>query len=284
MSDLISNNDFPPTPNAEIDSKKYFDAYMTARDRLTKKTEVFKGIDLAACILELTGHIYCNNDHHAALFRRRNDASDVVCDLWLSKLRTISKWFIHANGLPEFNGISKDELFQLPRNFITSESIRNLPEYLSKLGIVLIFQPALQGMKMDGAIFKAPSRQVVIGLSLRYPRLDHFWFTLMHELAHAHLHLDFLDTPIIDDLDQKADSEIEESANRLASNSLISSSVWRANPVKFNPKENVVRDFARAIGVAPQIVAGRYQRDVNRYDIFSDIVNEFNTREILNKL
>jgi len=30
----------------------------------------------------------------------------------------------------------------------------------------------------------------VIGLTLRYDRIDNFWFCLLHELAHVGLHLD----------------------------------------------------------------------------------------------
>ena len=29
----------------------------------------------------------------------------------------------------------------------------------------------------------------MIGLTLRYDRIDNFWFTLLHELAHVGLHL-----------------------------------------------------------------------------------------------
>ena len=30
----------------------------------------------------------------------------------------------------------------------------------------------------------------VIGLTLRYDRIDHFWFCLLHELAHVGRHMD----------------------------------------------------------------------------------------------
>jgi HTH-type transcriptional regulator/antitoxin HigA len=41
----------------------------------------------------------------------------------------------------------------------------------------------------------------VIGLTLRYDRLDNFWFCLLHELAHIGRHMDGMrDEAFIDDL------------------------------------------------------------------------------------
>ncbi|MGA3843425.1 ImmA/IrrE family metallo-endopeptidase [Ralstonia nicotianae] len=47
----------------------------------------------------------------------------------------------------------------------------------------------------DGVVFCLDDGHPVIGLSLRHPRLDIFWFTLMHELAHIVLHKELLTEP-----------------------------------------------------------------------------------------
>jgi HTH-type transcriptional regulator/antitoxin HigA len=239
-----------------------------------------KGIDLSACLMEMTAHAYERPAAAGVLYRRRGDASDVLCDLWLSRVRQVAKWSIVSNGTPQCQGLARDVLNILPRQFIEPDSIKQIPGFLAQFGIVLIVEPTIKGMKMDGAVFRATTGQVVIGLSLRYQRLDHFWFSLMHELAHVCLHLDRLDSPILDDFDVQDDSDVESEANRLASIAMIPSAAWRSNPVKFNPREEVVREFAAKLGIAPQIVAGRFQRESNRYDIFSGIVNEVDVREI----
>lgn len=43
----------------------------------------------------------------------------------------------------------------------------------------------------------------IIGLSLRYDRLDNFWFTLLHECAHIWKHVDETEA-FLDDLDSSS--------------------------------------------------------------------------------
>ncbi|MDY0019773.1 MAG: ImmA/IrrE family metallo-endopeptidase, partial [Anaerolineae bacterium] len=72
-------------------------------------------------------------------------------------------------------------------------------ELLQKHGIALVILPHLPHTYLDGACFKSPSGRPVIGLTLRYDRLDNFWFTLLHELAHVYLHLENGDRVFFDD-------------------------------------------------------------------------------------
>ncbi len=62
-------------------------------------------------------------------------------------------------------------------------------EYLADAGITMVVEPHLPQTYLDGACIATTSRQVVIGMTLRFDRLDNFWFVLLHELAHAVLHL-----------------------------------------------------------------------------------------------
>ena len=57
----------------------------------------------------------------------------------------------------------------------------------------------------------------VIGLTLRYDRLDNFWFSLMHELAHVARHLD-VEKSFYDDFDTESKKDpVEDEADKLAS-------------------------------------------------------------------
>ena len=47
----------------------------------------------------------------------------------------------------------------------------------------------LPGTYLDGAAMLSAFSQPVVALTLRYDRLDNFWFVLFHELAHVFLHL-----------------------------------------------------------------------------------------------
>jgi HTH-type transcriptional regulator/antitoxin HigA len=91
-----------------------------------------------------------------------------------------------------------------------------------------------------------------------------------------------LKTPIIDDFDneeQKA-SDTEIQANRLAKNSLVSRDQWRNCSIRCTSPELVV-EFADSVGIHPAIVAGLLRKELNRYDMYSRIVNQVDTRELV---
>src|SRR5690606_14457409 len=62
-------------------------------------------------------------------------------------------------------------------------------EFLNKNGIHLVCEAHLPKTHLDGAALRLPDGSPVVALTLRYDRLDNFWFTLFHELAHVGLHL-----------------------------------------------------------------------------------------------
>ena len=79
-------------------------------------------------------------------------------------------------------------------------AFRKLEEY----GISVVILPPLPGTFLDGAAMVGPAGSPVIGLTLRYDRVDGFWFTLLHELAHVALHYDQLldhGNAFVDDLE-----------------------------------------------------------------------------------
>ncbi|MFH1891892.1 MAG: HigA family addiction module antitoxin [Candidatus Zixiibacteriota bacterium] len=65
------------------------------------------------------------------------------------------------------------------------EEIRHIPRMLSEYGVRLLIVEHLPSTKIDGVCFWLDKSSPVIVLSMRYNRIDWFWFTLMHELAHV---------------------------------------------------------------------------------------------------
>jgi HTH-type transcriptional regulator/antitoxin HigA len=63
---------------------------------------------------------------------------------------------------------------------------------LTELGLSVVVLPCLPGTFLDGAAMLTTGGWPVIGLTLRYDRIDSFWFTLLHEVAHIALHYDLL--------------------------------------------------------------------------------------------
>jgi HTH-type transcriptional regulator/antitoxin HigA len=81
-------------------------------------------------------------------------------------------------------------------------------EFLNRSGIHFITEKHLPRTHLDGAALWVKTDHPVIALSLRHDRLDNFWFTLCHELAHVSLHLEKdSGNSFVDDLEAKGADE-----------------------------------------------------------------------------
>ncbi len=147
-------------------------------------------------------------------------------------------------------------------------------EYLGKQGIHLIVAPHLPKTYLDGAAMLLPDGTPVIGLTLRYDRIDNFWFCLLHELAHVAKHLSTAKRIIVDDLDLRrhdaeAEDEIENEADKMTRHGLIPKKVWDNKPIKGKPIADEVYALAKKLKIHPAIIAGRIRFEHNNYRLLS---------------
>ena len=271
-------DDFSVSPHGGLGAVGFYKSFLKCEELVKHIPKNKLGNDTSLTFYHLLQEV---NSENSALFRRKSEASEALSLLWLSRVRKTAHLFVAFNEIPQFNGLTSDDLSRLSKLSSDVQNLPNITNVLLEFGIVLIYEPSIPKMKLDGAVFNLSSNRPVIALSLRYPQLDKFWFTLMHELAHVVLHYEDLSTPILDDMDDIHDDFKEMQADRLASNSLISRSDWRSSIAKYSTNEKSIKDFSKQVGIHPSIVAGRLQKESNRYDIFSKIVNEVNVRKIL---
>lgn len=148
-------------------------------------------------------------------------------------------------------------------------------EFLNHYGIHLIIEPHLPKTYLDGAVLSDAKGHPIVALTLRHDRLDNFWFTLMHELAHIALHLDGSNV-FIDDLDSQDDVDtIESEADVLASEALIPGEEWNRALIMV---EANIHDLARKLHINPAIVAGRWQRENKDYRKYSKLLGRNQVR------
>jgi len=150
--------------------------------------------------------------------------------------------------------------------------------YLQEAGIALVIEPHLPHTHLDGAAFLHGERPV-IGLTLRYDRLDNFWFVLFHELIHVSKHLrkgrvEF----IFDDMEAAAD-EIEQEADELAGQALIPEQVWETALARYIRTKDSVKLLAEELEISPTIIAGRIQNEANNYVILNELVGQGEVRK-----
>lgn len=153
-------------------------------------------------------------------------------------------------------------------------------EFLEKHGIAIIIEPSLKGTRIDGAALKDIDGQPIIGLSLRYDRLDNFWFTLLHEVAHIWKHVHNEET-FLDDLDASSDDKKESEANRLAREAFIPRAVWKRSDAYISPTKENIDILSRELKITPAIIAGRLRRELGNYHLFADLIGQGEVSRIL---
>lgn len=135
-------------------------------------------------------------------------------------------------------------------------------EFLANHGIHLIIEPHLEKTYLDGAVCMSPNGNPVIALTLRHDRLDNFWFTLMHELAHIALHFDGSCEWFLDDLDIVSNDHKEDEANAMARDCLIPGTAWNLDITASMPE---MLALAKSLSIAPAIVFGRFAKEHNQW-------------------
>lgn len=159
-------------------------------------------------------------------------------------------------------------------------------EFLEKHGIHLIIERHLPKTYLDGAALVLDDATPVVGLTLRYDRIDNFWFCLLHELAHIILHLGKNDHRLfIDDMDvripeSKQNKSLEEEADSLAMESLIPDEIWDSSAAKKNPIKKNVLALSEELRIHPACIAGRIRFENNNFKLLSRLVGSGKIRKI----
>ena len=152
-------------------------------------------------------------------------------------------------------------------------------DFLAGHGIGLEYVPHLPRTHLDGAALRLPDGRPVVGLTLRYDRIDNFWFTLLHELGHVGLHLgDGSDeTGFVDDLSLRGvesggTDPTEHEADQLAQDALVPAEVWDDGTILENPGPMAVLQMSWEAQVHPAVIAGRVRHESGNYRLLSQFV------------
>jgi HTH-type transcriptional regulator / antitoxin HigA len=157
-------------------------------------------------------------------------------------------------------------------------------EYLRKKGIAVVFEKHLPETYLDGAAILVDNTISTIALTLRYDRLDNFWFVLLHELGHTLLHRESgLSTGFFDDDSVEVTEKAEREADAFAKSVFLPEEKWTSSLVRFTQSTEQVVQFARENRISPAIIAGWIRRERNDYTIFKELVGHGKVRKSLKK-
>ncbi len=139
-----------------------------------------------------------------------------------------------------------------------------LPEILGEYGIRFVVVEPIAGAKIDGAAFWLDETSPVIAVSVRFDRVDAFWFTVMHEFAHIrHGDAISIDTDLAgeESIPTLLKDEVERRADEAASAALVppdelESFIRRQAPLYAKPR---IVQFAHRIKMHPGVIVGQLQ-------------------------
>jgi len=258
-------------PLTEMSRKGWIEAVKNIKERAE---ELIRGL------IEESGGL---NTASAFLFRkgrsaRENTKNDpYALNAWCLKVMAIA----NQNPLDtkfRNDAINKTFFREITKLSYFNNGPRIAKEYLEKHGIHLIILPHLNKTYLDGAAFLLTRGNPVIGLTLRYDRLDNFWFCLLHELAHIwkHLSVDKMNI-IIDDLDLRRSKQTnrdtqEREADKIAEEALIPNKVWSSLDLTGSVNPELIKSIADKLKIHPSIIAGRIRYEKNNYKILSSLI------------
>ncbi len=194
---------------------------------------------------------------HAALAAQYNERTSLQF-AWLFRAKELAQ-AVHSVSYSEQK--LKAALKKLKGLLIAPEEICQVSHILAEAGVRLVIVEYLPGAKIDGAAFWLGTAPV-IALSLRFDRVDNFWFVLRHEIEHV-LNRDgqvMIDIELTENLRRKTALPPEEvRANLSAEEFCVPGDELRNFIVRVRPlySEQRILLFARRIGVHPGIVVGQ---------------------------
>ncbi|NLE07385.1 MAG: HigA family addiction module antidote protein [Parcubacteria group bacterium] len=142
------------------------------------------------------------------------------------------------------------------------KGIETVINELKKLGVRVILLPHFSKTRVDGAACWIDDQSPVIVMSLRYQRVDNFFFTLLHEIGHIVLHAP-TDTNafFVDDLNNlEKENKQEKEANDFAIQNLgLNGVVSSLKFIDITPQ--ILLKKSEEVGVHPSLLIGHLQHE-----------------------
>ncbi len=264
-----------PEPDPAVSKRAKLQSEYPIREMIKRRWLVSEDTDLLEKELAAFFEVDTVDDiphmKHAAK-KTRYDEINPTQVAWLFRVRQIAKTVV----VPAYSEKKlREALPKLRTMMMAPEECRHVPRVLGECGVRFVVVEALPGSKIDGVCFWLGDSPV-IGMSLRYDRMDNLWFVLRHEIEHV-LSRDGKDAPKIDaELEGEnagtgpAVIDEERRANSAATTFAIPEEEMASFIARKDPyfSERDMLGFAKRMQVDPSIVAGQIRFRTKRWNLF----------------
>lgn len=172
---------------------------------------------------------------------------------WFQMAKTYSLSF----KTPAYNKGVLENLYKNLADYTTlANGIEMFIKELNACGVKFFVLPHLEKTHLDGAAFLLDGAPVIV-YTARYKRIDNFWFTVAHEIAHVLKHLNEKTPFILDNLREQTPDKQEEEANKLAAKHLKHTEILEYLKPHFNYLTvGKIEKCSEAVNIHPAIIIG----------------------------
>jgi len=164
---------------------------------------------------------------------------------------------------------------------IKEGGINNFLAELKSAGVIFIILPHLSKTYLDGAAFFSGDNPVIVYTG-RYKRIDNFWFTIAHEIAHLLYHINDKTPFILDNFSNMERNRIEDEANKYAAIMLKHYEAYAfLEPYLDYLTTTKVEECAEKYEIHPAIIIGKLAHDGKVSYVNQKLYNE-NVLELIN--
>jgi HTH-type transcriptional regulator/antitoxin HigA len=242
-------------------------------NKAIERYKYFKNASIPENYLKKHFGVLLQDNENKMMFKKKEIANSPLQEFWALRFLDIAENNYSNISINKYSSLEETDLKKVANISFNEKKITDVKEYLMARGIYLYFIDFLPGTNIDGAVYQTSHSTIAVGLTIRYERLDHVWFALLHELSHIIRHYKDLTDGIISIEDSQDEKELE--SNRLAKESIISPEKYRVClPKRTLKTEDLIR-YSKINNVHPALLAGIIQRDLNRYNIFNKIIEKY---------
>ncbi|MCL2244116.1 MAG: ImmA/IrrE family metallo-endopeptidase [Treponema sp.] len=232
----------------------------------------FKSSSIPENYLKQHFKVLLQDTDNKMMFKKNEIKNKPLQEFWTLRFIDMAENYNDDFSVNNISSLDKGDLKEIINICFKENIVAEIKNFLNARGISLYFIEPLIGTKIDGAVYITGSSSIAVGLTVRFERLDHLLFSLLHELSHIILHKQHLTGGIVSITDSQEEIELE--ANRLAKDSIISPEIYRVCKPKKTKISSDLLKFAAEYNVHPALLAGIIRKDTNNYRIFNDIIQK----------
>ncbi|MBP7552069.1 MAG: helix-turn-helix domain-containing protein [Spirochaetes bacterium] len=159
-----------------------------------------------------------------------------------------------------------NKLLEIAENYnqytILENGVISLIEDLYKAGVVFISLSHLPQTYIDAASFMIKNNPVIV-YTIRYDRIDNFWFNIAHEIGHIVKHIKNNNDCYIDDnLNEASENIKEKEADEFANKIILKNKIVEAfRPYNQYISEKRIIEQSDILKISPAIIVGVLQHE-----------------------